>query len=440
MLPRTVVRGALALIIAAPTGTMAVAARTRMQATASQMLTLSEQLIAAGKTAQAEQLLQLLAHDPDQDVRSEARYREALLLEARGEVREAAVLLRRVLDDNPNAAPVRLKLATILQGMGDDVSARRELRAVRTSELPPNVARFVDRLSASLQASKPLGFQLEVAMAPDTNINRATRSDTLGTILGDFTFDEDAKAHSSVGASIRGLAQARFSLSQDIGLSARASSEANLYRHKDFNDIIVELAAGPEWKLGRTRFSVEVGIGQQWYGMRPQQRSSRLSASVTRPMGGVAQLRVDASARWVNNRVNDLEDGKGFSLRARYERALSPSLLIAASLGADRFKADDDAYSTRGWNGGLSAYQDIGRMTLSAGIEISRLKADERLALLPEARNDKFLRMSLGSVFRQLTFAGFAPVARVVFERNQSRVEFYDYKRTRTEFGISRAF
>ena len=35
-------------------------------------------------------------------------------------------------------------------------AALRELRALRTTDLPPNVARFVDRLSASLQAGKPL--------------------------------------------------------------------------------------------------------------------------------------------------------------------------------------------------------------------------------------------------------------------------------------------
>jgi outer membrane protein len=166
----------------------------------------------------------------------------------------------------------------------------------------------------------------------------------------------------------------------------------------------------------------------------------RIAASVTQPIDSVSQLRVDAGSRWSNNRVNDLQDGRGLSLKARYERALSPGLLVAASLGADRFKARDDAYSTRSWNAGLAAYQEFGRMTLSASIEIGGLKADERLSLLPKAREDELLRVSVGSVFRQFTVAGFAPVTRLVFERNKSTVEFYDYKRTRTEFGISRAF
>jgi hypothetical protein len=119
---------------------------------------------------------------------------------------------------------------------------------------------------------------------------------------------------------------------------------------------------------------------------------------------------------------------------------LSATTLVAASFGADRFEARDDAYSTRSWNSDVTIYRDVGRMTLTIGAGIGRLEADDRLALLPEARKDKLMRLQLGSVFRQLRIAGFAPVARLVIEKNRSNIEFYDYRRTRTEFGISRAF
>jgi len=47
---------------------------------------------------------------------------------------------------------------------------------------------------------------------------------------------------------------------------------------------------------------------------------------------------------------------------------------------------------------------------------------------------------SMGATFRQLQFQGFAPVARFSIERNRSTVQFYDYRRTRTEIGVVRAF
>jgi len=410
------------------------------KATAGQMLNLAEEMVRRGKSDDAQPILEALTRDPDANIRNEARFRRAMLLEAGGRNEAAAVLLRRILDEKPDATAVRFKLATMLQKMGHEESALRELRALSSSDLPPDVARFVDRLSASLQATKPIGFQIELALAPDTNINRATRSDTLGTIFGDFTLDKGSQARSGVGAALRGFAQARHVFNDSLGVVTRFSGEANLYRQRDFDDIALDWSLGPEWRVGRTRLTGEAGIGRQWYGMKPFQRSFRLSASATRPIDAVSQLRLDASVRWIDNRFNGLQDGRGYSLRARYERALSANLLIAVSSGFDRFKATDAAYSTRGWSAGLSAYRNVGRMTLSAGVDVGRLKADDRLALLPRARTDRLMRLSFGAVVRRLTFAGFAPVTRLVIERNRSTVEFYDFRRVRTEFGISRAF
>jgi hypothetical protein len=411
-----------------------------IQATAVDLLHLAEEFVRRGEPDKARPILALLARDPHRDVRNEARYRHSLLLEAAGQDTAAAVLLRQILDEKPDAPAVRLKLAMMLHKMGDEDAALRELRALRSADLPPTVARFVDRLAASLQATKPFGVQVEFALAPDSNINRATRADTLGTVFGDFRFDPDSKPRSGVGATIRGMAHARLGLTEGLALTARASTEANLYRHKEFNDIAVDFAVGPEWRLGRIRFSAEMGAGQQWYGMKPYQRSLRLGAGAVTPLGPATQLRVDASARRADNRLNDLQDGGSVSARVRLERAVSPRLLVAASLGGDRFKARDDAYSTRSWQAGIAAYREVGPLTVSASLDIGRLKADDRLLILPEARSDRLTRFTVGTVFRNLAVAGFAPMTRLVIERNRSTVEYYDYKRVRTEFGITRAF
>ena len=50
------------------------------------------------------------------------------------------------------------------------------------------------------------------------------------------------------------------------------------------------------------------------------------------------------------------------------------------------------------------------------------------------------MRFTLGATFRQFGFGGFAPVTRLVIERNQSTIAVYDYNRTRTEFGLVRPF
>ena len=68
-----------------------------------------------------------LAGDPDIELRSEARFRLALMLADRmGRVRDAAVELRRILDERPDAARVRLELARMDAMLGRLGAAERE--------------------------------------------------------------------------------------------------------------------------------------------------------------------------------------------------------------------------------------------------------------------------------------------------------------------------
>ena len=415
-------------------------AQIRFTASGAQLLQLAERLSRAGDTVKAKTILAALTADPNADIRNEARFRTAKLLAAEGQTSRAALLLREVIDERPDALPARLELAGLLDRMGDKDGAWRQLRAAQALGLPPAVARIVDRYSEALRAQRPLGASFEIALAPDSNINRATRSDTLGTLLGDFAIDRDSKAKSGIGMSLNAQAYRRVPLGDDANLLVRVTGFGNLYRRKEFNDIAADVAAGPELNLGRNRIQAEVGLTQRWFGQKRFMRSARLGAVVSHPLGRRTLLRLSGSAALVDNQLNDLQDGKSLSAQLSAEHALSATTGIAASFGFDRASLKDPGYSTSGWRAGLTGWRDFGRVTLSAGAEFGRLHADERLLLFPDKREDRSLRLSLGATFRQLQFRGFAPVARFSIERNRSTIAFYDYRRTRGELGFVRAF
>jgi hypothetical protein len=348
--------------------------------------------------------------------------------------------LRRVVDEKPAAIPARLELARTLQLIGDTNGALRELRAAQSGGLPPPVARLIDRYSAALRAQRPYGASIEIAIAPDSNINRATRSDTLGTVFGDFQIADEGKAKSGTGLSLNGQLFRRFAIGGDTNLLLRASGFANLYRHGRFNDLAADLAVGPEFSFGRDRLQLELGATQRWFGQKPYMRSARVAGTFSHPLGSRTLLRLTGSAALIDNQFNDLQDGKSYSGQLQVERALTPTTGVAASLGIDRQALKDPGYATRGWRAGLSGWHDLGRMTLTASVEVGRLHANERLLLFPERRQDRYTRLSLGASFRQLQYAGFAPILRFSIEQNRSSIAFYDYRRTRTEMGIVRAF
>ena len=415
--------------------------RSSIHATAAELLNLAGELARRGATDRAESILSALAHDPDRDIRNEARFRHAKLLEGQGKTEQAAELLRQILDESPTATPVRLELARLLQILGDRDAALRELRAAQAAGLPPAVARMVDRYSEALRASRPIGASFEIALAPDSNINSATRSDTLDTVFGDFDIDGGSKATSGVGLSVRGQAYRRFGLfAGEQSLLVRLSGYGDLYHKSRFNDVAADVAAGPELRAGRNRINLEIGATQRWFGQKAFLRSARLVATWTRSLGSRMQLRAGGSAALVDNQRNDLQDGKAYSVQLGLERSLSPTTGVAVNLSLDRQSLRDPGYSTTGWRAGLVGWKDVGRATVTASAEFGRLKADERLLLFPDKRSDHYSRLTIGATLRQLTFGGFAPVVQFTIERNRSNIEFYDYKRTRSEFVIVRAF
>ena len=407
---------------------------------AAQMFILADQAQLRGDERLAARIYRAMLVDSSVDIRLEARFRLAKIEAAQANLRRAAILLRQILDEKPAAGAVRIELAQLLDRMGEEDSALRELRAAQASGLPPRVARLVDRYSEALRSARPTGASIEVAIAPDSNISRSTSSDTLGTVFGDFEIDKDSKAKSGLGLSLHGQAYRRFGLSGEASILVRGSASGDFYRKSRFDDFSLDLAVGPELQLGRNRLTLETGATQRWFGLKPHVRAARIAASLRRPLDRRTQLRLSGSAALLDYRSNDLQDGKSFSLQAGVERALSDTTGVALNLSGDRTAARDPGYSTRGWRAGLTVWKDVGRATLTAGAEFGRLHADERLALFPEERRDRYSRLSFGTTFRQFSFGGFAPVTRLVIERNKSTIEFYDYRRTRTEFGIVRAF
>ena len=407
---------------------------------AGQLLSLAGRAQENGDAATAEAAYRALFADPLVEVRSEARFRLAKLFVKHGRLGEAAVLLRTILDEQPQAQRVRLELAHVLDQMGDEAGARRALREAQAGGLPPDVARIVDRYSAALRAQKPVGASLDIALAPDSNINRATRSSTLGTVLGDFLLDDDAKQRSGLGLALRGQAYARFPIANSINLFGRISGSADLYRDTAFNDIALAPTLGPEIRSGADRISFEFGGLWRWFGGRAYSSAATTSLNYFHPLGRKAQLRGTAAVAFVDNRFNALQDGRTYSASLSYERALSNRAGAGITLSVDRQALRDPGYSTWAGQVALFVYRETGPITLVATASHSRLKADERLLLFPETRTDRLYRASLGATFRNFRIGTFAPFMRATYERNHSTVEIYDYRKVRMEIGVTRAF
>lgn len=432
----------LAIAIATPALAQAgQGAAQTLTVTPTQLFELAEAARAAGDFATAETAYRALAENPDPELRTEARFRLGLLLaDQLGRPRDAAVEFRRILDEKPDAPRVRLELARMQALMGNLGAAEREFRAAQAGGLPPEVEKLVRFYANALSAEKPLGASIEVALAPDSNVNRATRADTLSTVIGDFTLSDDAKSSSGLGLALRGQAYYRTRIDARARLLVRLAGRANLYRKSRFDDQQVSLLAGPEYRLGADRLSLAGGIAQRWYGGADYSLTYGISGNWQHPLGSRAQLRLDASLNHVENRPNPLQSGEDYALSVGIDRAFSSRMGGGVQISAGRTAAHDPGFSdvTLGVNTYL--FREMGQTTLVGSLGYTRLEADARLLLYPRRRVDDRFTANLGATFRFLRIGSLAPFARIGVEHNRSTVGIYHFTRVSGELGLGAAF
>jgi tetratricopeptide (TPR) repeat protein len=407
---------------------------------AADIMAVAERAEAAGDSATAIDAYTALAADPDIDVRSEARFRHGKLLAAAKDYRGAALLYRAILDEKPDAGRVRLELASVLYLLGDLGGSRRELRQAQAGGLPPDVAVVVDQFAGALRSLRPYGASISIALAPDSNINRATDAQTLDTIIAPLDLSEDARERSGVGLKVGAQAFARLPLAPGLSILPRLSGQGELYREKRFNDVSGSVGLGLELVSGADRIRPSAGATWRQYGGDLYARTQNVSVGWSHPLGRLAQLDTDVSVSRTRYLQNALQDGWIYDLGASYQRAFDARSGGTLSLSATRQSAEDPGYSTTSGGATLLGYREFGRTTAFASAGVRRLVGDERLFLFPEKRREWLLSASMGATFRAATVAGFAPLVRLSFERNASSVGIYDYTRQAAEFGITRAF
>ncbi len=407
---------------------------------APQLFEFADKAKAEGDLVSAAAIYEALSKDPDIEIRTEARFRHGQMLAGQKKFSEAALLYRAILDEKSDAQRVRLELAYVLAQMDNLSAAQRELRLAQAGGLPPEVSRMIDQFTNALRANKPYGASFEIALAPDNNINRATRAETLDTIIAPFDLTEDAQAQAGLGLAIKGQAFLRTGIDKRAQLLVRLSGSADIYEKSQFDDMQFGIQAGPEMRSGKDRLNFSGGYSRRYFGGDHYSDIISISGNIQHPMGTKALLTGNISIAAFDNKANDLQDGTIFAANAGYERAFSSRFGAGVTIGATRQALADPGYATTSGSIALSAYRQIGQATLVGSAGYSRLEADRRLFLFPARRIDDRYTATLGVTLRQLQFRGFAPLVRLEYERNDSTAGIYKYERFAAALGITRAF
>lgn len=406
---------------------------------ADDVLAIVRQLMDAGRFDDAQALLDQLA--ANRAGGTEREFLEGMIALARKDYRRAEAVFRRILDDDPVLLRVRLELARTLFLAKKDEAADYQFRLALAKHPPAAVLHNVTVYREAIRARRAWRFNLELGLAPDTNINSATAKERIEIFGLPFRLSPDARARSGVGITAGGDASVRLRRFSRVPLYLGAYGRMVRYGDHRFDDIYIGGEAGPEFRLcvGRLRLA-STGL-VRWYGGKQLMTSAGGRLVFDEVIGGKLSLEAGLAVRHNAYVRRDDVDGWDIEGSVSANRALSPSTVGFTYAAVQRTIAHDPANSYWQARLGAGVLREIGwGLRPQVTVEVGRQVNDAPMALFGQARRDWQLHAAASIYKRDWNVAGFAPSLRVTWTRYYSTIALYDQKRVRAEFGIAKAF
>ncbi|MEO7602911.1 MAG: surface lipoprotein assembly modifier [Sphingomicrobium sp.] len=409
-------------------------------ATPEQLFALADTLFADGDKAAAAEILRALTQDKHPELRAEARFRLAAVLESMNDLAGSAAVLRELLAEQPEANRARLELARILERMGDVKGAGKEIQRAEAIGFPPEVAVNVRRFASRLaQSPKRRGLTLELTTGPDTNINRSTTSPFIDTIIAPFELSEDARRIAGFGTT--GIA--RFHSRDPIGpvaLLTRVNGRADLYDKARFNDVQLSADSGPEFGIGKIRVRPSAIVERRWYGGDLYAKGLGGDVSLLAPLSARSQVELRVSRVRQDILPNRGQDGWRTAFDASFTQVLGPRTTGQLSLRHARLDARFEPESVRLWGGSALIAHEARAATLFGEIAFASAKGVEPLFLFGEERRDRRWDLTVGAIFAKVLPGGLRPLVRVTHSDSRADIVLWDFRRTRLNIGLTRSF
>lgn len=422
------------------------AGQCHLRVTPAQLLAKAESLVLAKQYQAALPLVDALGQVPE--LQMQQRFLAGYIAIETGDIKGAIRKFRSILDENPGQTRVRLELARAYLLSGKEASADYHFRLAQNDEnLPDEIARTIRNTRSILRDQRIWRFSFDFGFTPDTNINGATDAETIdinfGPIKLPLQLDENARERSGVGQTAGFSGGIRVKASDRLALLFDADSKIINYKGKEADDIVVQVAAGPELRIARySSISLQAVGLQRWYGGRLATREYGGRFGYQQALSEGQRVGVELDARRTESEISNAYSGWQLGANATYEHLVGKSLIASASLFARRDLLNADAFSSfnYGVNLGIGGELPFG---LNAGVSasISRSEFDAPLLLYStENRQDwrGFARAYVGS--RKIKILGFSPSIDYNYSRVDSNYDLYEMSRHRVNFKFARYF
>ncbi|NNM76152.1 DUF560 domain-containing protein [Sphingomonas sp. ID1715] len=415
--------------------------------TGDELLATAEKLVLAREFDAARPLIAALEQVPGKQM--ERHFLAGYVAIETGAVKEAITEFRAALAIDPSQTRVRLELARALLMDGDKSAADHHFRlASQDKNLPPEIAATVRSTRGIIRDQRIWNFRFDFGLAPDTNINNATSAEQVDLLVSPnnrvpFALNDDAKPRSGLG--LTGSFSGGLRLKQDAKLAWLIDGDGQFthYEEDDFDDYMLQLAAGPEWKLSaKTAVTAQLVGLQRWFGGKTAQQQIGVKTGLTTFLDQGQRLGFQLDARRTESGFGTSYDGWQYGAYGTYERVVAKTMIASASgfVRRESLRSESLSNSEFGVNLGIGGELPHGiNAGLSGGISLARYDAPITLFSDSDRRDTRIsARAYLGS--RAIRVLGFSPSVTYSYTHIGSNYAFYDSDRHRFRFALARYF
>ena len=198
---------------------------------------------------------------------------------------EGIFALERVLIAQPGSDLARLELARAYFLRGDDRRARREFEIVQSHQPPANVQAQIDRYLLAIQRradryETTVSGYIEAGAGHDSNVNSATASESVDTILGEVDLATAAQERSDAYGRLKGRVRVSHPVTPEINLIAEAGARGRYYQDEDaFDNGTVDGSVGALWRLPDWQVRTTLNAGRFYLDGEDYRDQTGLSAA-----------------------------------------------------------------------------------------------------------------------------------------------------------------
>ena len=417
-----------------------------VQLTAAQLLNTAERLVADRKFGEAAPMIAALEHAPQ--FAMERQFLAGYSAAETGDLKTAVKEFRAALVNHPEQTRIRLELARalMLQGKGDSADHHFRL-AGQDKGLPEDIQRTIHASRSILRDQRQWSFNLDVGLAPDSNITNGTSATTIDANFGGqtvpLTLSPEARKQSGTGQTFGLSGRYSFGIFGNTKLAIDADGQGINHKGGAYDDFNGQLAVGPQFQLtDRSSLTVQAIGNQRYFGGKRASTGFGMRTSYQLNLDPAQRLGLSLDARHNASGFADSYSGWSLGANATYERVIARRFIASASLFGRRELLKSASYSSGefGANIGIGGELPLG---ITAGISagVSRAIFDAPLAIFsssPRANTRLNARVNLG--LRSLRILGFSPALTYSFSKSASSVALYQSKRSRLAFTLAHYF